>query len=148
MSGGGGSGCPLLGASCSRPPVGGGGSPGAQPPKLMAPALLVVPDSSPLTRRRWSSGGMISPRSPVTPREVRGGGGLSPDLLSADRPETPEGERLDLRAIGAAVSALLSPSVSFLFRFTAFHPARLNQKLLLLLSFALLVCGLCARLQV
>lgn len=55
---------------------------------------------------------MISPRSPVTPREVRGGGGLSPDLLSADRPETPEGERLDLRAIGAAVSALLSPSAS------------------------------------
>lgn len=53
---------------------------------------------------------MISPRSPVTPREFRGGGGLSPDLLSADRPETPEGERLDLRAIGAAVSALLAPS--------------------------------------
>ncbi|KAH6935904.1 hypothetical protein HPB50_011441 [Hyalomma asiaticum] len=78
----------------------------------MAPALLVVPDSSPLTRRRWSSGGVISPRSPVTPREFRGGGGLSPDLLSADRPETPEGERLDLRAIGAAVSALLAPNRS------------------------------------
>ncbi|KAH7954757.1 hypothetical protein HPB49_021566 [Dermacentor silvarum] len=101
----GGGGCPLLGAT---KPVAG---PSAAP-KLTAPALLVVPDSSPLTRRRWSSGGVISPRSPVTPREIRGGGGLSPDLLSADRPETPEGERLDLRAIGAAVSALLAPSVS------------------------------------
>ncbi|XP_054929748.1 guanylate cyclase soluble subunit alpha-2 isoform X2 [Dermacentor andersoni] len=101
----GGGGCPLLGAAKSA------AGPSAAP-KLTAPALLVVPDSSPLTRRRWSSGGVISPRSPVTPREVRGGGGLSPDLLSADRPETPEGERLDLRAIGAAVSALLAPNPS------------------------------------
>lgn len=45
-------------------------------------------------------------------RDFRGGGGLSPDLLSADRPETPDGERLDLRAIGAAVAALLAPPVS------------------------------------
>ncbi|XP_037506833.1 head-specific guanylate cyclase [Rhipicephalus sanguineus] len=100
-----GGGCPLMGGPKSS------AGPSAAP-KLMAPALLVVPDSSPLTRRRWSSGGVISPRSPVTPREFRGGGGLSPDLLSADRPETPEGERLDLRAIGAAVSALLAPNPS------------------------------------
>ncbi|CAN8012665.1 unnamed protein product [Ixodes pacificus] len=104
-------GCPLTVLSSKSSPT--SSSSPASSPRLPAPALLVVPDSSPLTRRRWSSGGVISPRSPVACRDFhRGGGGLSPDLLSADRPETPDGERLDLGAIGAAVAALLAPPVS------------------------------------
>ncbi|XP_064482214.1 guanylate cyclase soluble subunit alpha-1-like [Ornithodoros turicata] len=86
-------------------------SPEVSPRMPATPALLVVPDASPMTRRRWSSGSGSSLRSP-TGRDFRGSGGLSPDLLNLDRPETPEGERLDLRGISAAVSALLSPQVS------------------------------------
>ena len=88
-----------------------------------------IPSSSPKSPSRLIKHNLCLLTPPISPCSHSGSGSGTPLELTIERPETPDGEKLDLRQLSLALTRLLYPKVSF----------KLTLILFLLVSFCCLV---------
>ena len=72
-----------------------------------------IPSSSPKSPSRLIKHNLCLLTPPISPCSHSGSGSGTPLELTIERPETPDGEKLDLRQLSLALTRLLYPKVSF-----------------------------------
>ena len=72
-----------------------------------------IPSSSPKSPSRLIRHNLCLLTPPISPCSHSGSGSGTPLELTIERPETPDGEKLDLRQLSLALTRLLYPKVSF-----------------------------------